>query len=169
MTQENSEEESDIESEREVAAEKGMQVMAKEKLEEFDLGMDPQKPRPIFISPKLSKKEKAELILLLKNFNDVFAWDYNKLPRLDPRLVVYTLNVDPKARPVAQPAKVFHTEIEEQVVKEVQKLLVAGFIKPIQHLRWLSNIVPVKKKNWQIQCYVDFQNLNQVCPKDEFQ
>ena len=36
-----------------------------------------------------------------------------------PRLVVHTLNVDPKAKPMAQPAKVFHTEIEKQIVKEV--------------------------------------------------
>ena len=62
----------------------------------------------------------------------------------------------------------FHTEIEEQIVKEVQKLLTVGFIKPIQHSRWLSNIVLVKKKNGQIRCCVDFRNLNQVCPKDEF-
>ena len=41
-------------------------------------------------------------------------------------------------------------------------------MKPIQHLRWLSNIVPVKKKNGQIRCYIDFINLNWVCPKDKF-
>ena len=36
------------------------------------------------------------------------------------------------------------------------------------HPRWLSNIVPVKKKNGQIRCCVDFWNLNKACPKDEF-
>uniref|UniRef100_A0A2N9HW49 Integrase catalytic domain-containing protein n=1 Tax=Fagus sylvatica TaxID=28930 RepID=A0A2N9HW49_FAGSY len=36
------------------------------------------------------------------------------------------------------------------------------------HPRWLSNIVPVKKKNGQIRCCVDFRNLNKACPKDEF-
>ena len=50
----------------------------------------------------------------------------------------------------------------------MQKLLVAGFIKPIQHPRWLSNIVPIKKKNGQIRCCVDFRNLNRACPKDKF-
>ena len=50
---------------------------------------------------------------------------------LDPGLVVHTLNVDPKAKPVAQLAKIFHIEIEGQIVKEVQKLLAVGFIKPI--------------------------------------
>ena len=67
-----------------------------------------------------------------------------------------------------QPTRIFHTEIERKIVKEVQKLLVTGFIKPIQHLRWLSNIVPVKKKNGQIRCFEDFKNLNRTCRNDEF-
>lgn len=65
---------------------------------------------------------------MLKEFKDVFAWDYSEMPKLDPRLVVHTLNVDPEAKLVAQPARVFHIEIEEQIVKEVQKLLAASFI-----------------------------------------
>ena len=95
----------------------------------------------------MTEREKSELILLLKEFKDVFAWDYSEMLGLDPGLVIHTLNVDPEAKLVAQPARVFHIEIEGQIVREVQKLLAAGFIKPIQHLRWLSNIVPVKKKN----------------------
>ena len=69
------------------------------------------------------------------------------MPWLDPELVVHMLNLDLEAKSVAQLARVFHIEIEEQIVNEVQKLLAAGFIKPIQHPRWMSNIVPVKKKN----------------------
>ena len=82
----------------------------------------------------MSKKEKSELILLLKEFKDVFAWDYSEMPGLDLGLVVYTLNLNPEAKPVAQPVRIFHTEIEGQIVKEVQKLLAVGFIEPIQHL-----------------------------------
>jgi len=67
----------------------------------------------------LTKKEKTGLILLLKEFKDVFAWDYSEILGLDPGLVVYTLNVDLEAKPVAQPARIFHTEIKGQIVKEV--------------------------------------------------
>ena len=116
-----------------VMTERDIQVMAEEELEEVDLGSDSQELRPISISASLMETEKSELILLLKEFKDVFAWDYNKMPGLDPRLVAHTLNVDPEAKPMAQPARIFHTEIEGQIVKEVQKLLAAGFIKPIQH------------------------------------
>ena len=74
------------------------------------------------------------MILLLKGFRDFFSWDYNEMPGLGTGLVVHTLNVDPQAKPMAQPARVFHTKIEEQIVKEVQKLLTVEFMKPIQHL-----------------------------------
>ena len=69
------------------------------------------------------------------------------MPELDHKLIAYMLNMDPQAKPVAQPTRIFHTGIKGQIVKEVQKLLAVGFIKPIQHPRWLSNIVPIKKKN----------------------
>ena len=52
------------------------------------------------------------------------------MPGLDPGLVVDMLNVYLEAKPVAQPARVFHTEIEEQIVKEVQKLLAVGSLSP---------------------------------------
>ena len=82
-----------------------------------------------------------------KEFKDIFAWEYSEMLGLDPSLVVHTFNVEPKAKPVAKLAKVFHTDIKVQIIQEVQKLLAAGFIKPIQHPKWLSNIVHVKKKN----------------------
>ena len=156
------------EKDEELMAEKDAQVVVEEELEEVDLGFGSQEPRPTSISASLTEKEKSELMLLLKEFKDVFAWDYSEMPGLDPGLVAHTLNVDLEAKPVAQPTRIFHIEIEGQIVKEVQKLLAAGFIKPIQHPSWLSNIVPVKKKNGQIRCCVDFRNLNKACPKDEF-
>ena len=79
---------------------------------------------------------------------DVFAWTYDEMPGLDPGLVVHSLNVDSRVKLVIQLAKVFHTDVEAQITQEVKKLLAASFIKPIQHPKWLSNIVPIKKKEW---------------------
>ena len=47
----------------------------------------------------------------MKEFKDVFAWDYSEMPGLDLGLVVHTLNVNPEAKLVAQPTRIFHTEI----------------------------------------------------------
>ena len=133
VAQESLEEASGKKKYKEVVAEKDVQVVAEEKLEKINLRSDSQEPRPILISSRLLEKEKSVLILLLKEYKDVFAWNYSEMTRLDLGLVMHTLNMDLETRPVAQPARIFHTEIEGQIVNEVHKLLAAEFIKPIQH------------------------------------
>ena len=127
--------EKEEEKSEEVVVEKDAQVVAEEELEEVDLRSGSREPRPISISASLTEKEKSESILLLKEFKDVFAWDYSEMPGFDLGLVAHTLNVDLEAKLVAQPVRIFHTEIEGQIVKEIHKLLAAGFIKHIQHPR----------------------------------
>ena len=73
MPQENLEEGSNEEKDEEVMAEKDVQVVVEEKLEEINLRSDSQEPRPISISLRLSEKEKLELILLLKEYKNVLA------------------------------------------------------------------------------------------------
>lgn len=75
VAQRDSGEESDMADEEKTMAEKEVHVSSEEKLEEIDLGMDPQKPRPISINSKLSKEEKSKLISLLKEFKENFAWE----------------------------------------------------------------------------------------------
>ena len=131
-------------------------MTAKEELEVINLSDDPHVNKPISISMSLSTEERKCLIDLLYEYKDVFAWDYDEMPGIDPGLMAHSLNVEPGTRPVVQPMRTFHTEVEAQITQEVKKLLAASFIKPIQHPRWLSNIVPVKKKNGQIRCCVNF-------------
>jgi hypothetical protein len=55
------------------------------------------------------------------------------------------------------------------VKEEVDRLLQAGFIQPCRYADWVSNIVPVEKKNTgKIQICVDFRNINRATPKDEY-
>jgi hypothetical protein len=41
-------------------------------------------------------------------------------------------------------------------------------VREVKYPTWISNIVPVKKKNGQIRVCVDFWDLNNACPKDDF-
>lgn len=50
--------------------------------------------------------------------------------------------------------------------KEVQKILDACFIFPVTYTKWVSNIVPVMKKNGFVRICVNFCDLNKSCPKD---
>lgn len=50
----------------------------------------------------------------------------------------------------------FRPELVTQIEVEVNKLIEAGFIREVNHPSWISNIVPVKKKNGQIRVCIDF-------------
>ena len=147
---------------------KETQIQPEEELREINLGAELGSHKPVFISSQLTIQENEQLVTLLKEYMDVFAWNYDEMLGLDPGLVVHALNVDLGVKLVIQLTRVFHTDVETQITQEIKKLLAAGFIKPIQHPKWLSNVVSVKKKNSQIRCCVDFRNPNKACPKDEF-
>jgi hypothetical protein len=60
------------------------------------------------------------------------------------------------------------TEVLEEVRKEIEKMLEAGFIRPCRYAEWISNIVPVQKKDGRWRVCVDFRDLNRATPKDEY-
>ena len=53
-----------------------------DELEDVDISFG-DRPRPTYVSAKLDPEYKRELINLLKEFKDCFAWEYYKMPGLD--------------------------------------------------------------------------------------
>ena len=105
---------------------------------------------------------------LLKEYRDVFAWSYKEMPGLDPKVAVHQLAVKNGARLVKQAQRRLRPELVPLIENEVNKLIGAGFIREVKYPTWISSIVPVRKKNGQIRVCVDFRDLNNACPKDEF-
>jgi hypothetical protein len=90
-----------------------------------------------------------------------FAWDYTKMPGLTRELVEHWLPIKSGFRPYKHGAQNFKLEIIGRVKEEVDRLQQAGFIQPCHYADWVSNIIPVEKKNTgKIQICVDFRNLN---------
>lgn len=50
----------------------------------------------------------------------------------------------------------------------MMKLRDGGIIKPIRQSTWVSNLVPIQKKNGDIRLCVDFRNLNIASLKDNY-
>jgi hypothetical protein len=88
---------------------------------------------------------------------------------LSRELVEYQLPIKSGFRPYKQPTQRFNPIIHDRVKEVVEQLLDARFIQPCQYAEWVSNIVPVEKKNTaKIQVCIDFHNLNKATPKDEY-
>lgn len=74
--------------------------------------------------------------------------------------------IEPDQRPVKQASRHMHLDLTANVKAEVYKLVMVGFIWEVQYPIWLANIVPVKKKNGQIQVCIEFRDLNKDVFRD---
>ena len=61
-----------------------------------------------------------------------------------------------------------HLEFVPEFKKEVNKLIEAGFICDIKYPTWIVSVMPIRKKNEQLHIYVDFWDLNDASPKDNY-
>jgi hypothetical protein len=125
-------------------------------------------PRPTFISKKLNPELQEAMITLLREYTDCFAWDYTEMPRLDRSIVEHRLPLKPGFRPFQQRAWQMKAEVLEEVKKEVEKMIAAGFIRPCRYAEWISSIVLVQKKDGRWRVCVDFRDLNRATPKYEY-
>ena len=116
-------------------------------LEKVDIG-DVSIPRPTFLNANLSDDCKADLIKLLKEYVDCFAWEYSEMPGLNRDLVEYQLPIKAGFRPYKQPSRRFNPVMCDRIKEEINRLLDAGFIRSCRYAEWISNIVPVEKKRF---------------------
>jgi hypothetical protein len=56
----------------------------------------------------------------------------------------------------------------EGAQNKVKRLLSAGVIREVKYPEWLANTFMVKKANCKWRMCIDFTDLNNACPKDEF-
>ncbi|XP_075645261.1 uncharacterized protein LOC142616264 [Castanea sativa] len=120
------------------------------------------------VGKELQQTLKDKLVRFLKKNLDIFAWSHKDMPGIDRQVIEHSLNVDPIKKPVQQKRRVFALERNKAIMEEVEKLLTAGFIREVYHLKWFANVVKVKKSNGKWRMCVDFTDLNNAYPKDSF-
>ena len=120
----------------------------------------------ITIGSKCSPEQIPLYKALFQKFWHIFAWSYKEMPRIDPRIVIHEIKTYPGARLVRLKLWPIHPKKAASIKVEVEKLLKANFIYPVPLTEWVSNIVPVTKKQGTIRVCVDYWDLNKACPKD---
>jgi hypothetical protein len=136
-------------------------------LEEIDIG-DGKTPRPTFVNKTLETDPRKEMIGLLKEYSDCFAWNYTEMSGLSREIVEHRLPIKFGFRPFKQKARTFCPDLLPRIKDEIRGLLEANFIKPYRYAEWVSNIVPMEKESSKLRVCIDFRNLNRATPKDEY-
>ena len=93
---------------------------------EVDIGSG-DRPRLTYVSAKLDPEYKRELVDLLKEFKDCFAWEYYEMSGLDRSIVEHRLPIKPGYQLFKQAPRRFNPNVLDDI-KETKRLLEARFI-----------------------------------------
>ena len=87
---------------------------------------------------------------------------------ISPTHASHRLNVAPSAKPVRQKVRCFHPDHHLVIQTEVDNLLHNGFIRAVKYPELMANMVVVPKKGKKWRVCVDYTDLKDACPKDNF-
>lgn len=74
--------------------------------------------------------------------------------------------IDPSVTPVVQPLRRIPLALWDGVSVELQRLLDAGIIEPVDASPWISNLVVVRKKSGALRVCVDLRAVNRAVIPD---
>ena len=91
------------------------------------------------------------------------------MPGLSRDLIEHRLPIKAGFKPYKQPARRFNPSIYDRIKEEINRILDADFIRSYRYADWISNIVPIEKKDsGKIRVCIDFRDLNKATPKNEY-
>ena len=127
-----------------------------------------EKKKEVKMGTALSTETKKEIIDLLHEFADVFAWSYQNMSGLNTEIVKHCLLLRLECKPVQQKLRRMKPEMLLKIKEEVKKKFDVGFLEVAKYPEWVANIVPVLMKDGKVPMYGDYHDLNRASPKDNF-
>ena len=127
----------------------------KEETQPINLRIDDES-KMIQVGNTLTTLEKDALVALLTEFKEVFAWSYEDMPGIDIDIVQHCIPTDPNMKPVKQKLRRMKPEWTLKIKEEVEKQYNAGFLRVVNYLEWLANVVSVTKKDEKVRMGVNF-------------
>ena len=90
------------------------------------------------------------------------------MPGLDRSIVEHRLPIKQGYRSYQQGARRCNPKILPDIKAEIMRLIEANFIRQCHYAEWISNVVPIYKKNGKLRVCIDFRNLNKATPMDGY-
>ena len=138
-----------------------------DKLKLLNLGIADD-PKLVKLNANLNPQLTTDATSLFLEYQDVFAFSYEDLRGILEHIATHCIELDTTISPCHQARYRMNPNYAKAVKEDLEKLLKASFIKPVDHATWLSPIVVVPKKNGKLRICVDFRCLNVATKKDTY-
>ena len=125
-------------------------------------------PKLVKLNANLNPQLTTDATSLFKEYRDVFAFSYEDLRGIPEHIATHHIELDTAISPCHQARYRINPNYAKAVKEDLEKLLKASFIEPVDQATSLSPIVVVPKKNGKLRICVDFRRLNAATKKDPY-
>ena len=105
---------------------------------------------------------------MLHDYVEVFSWTYEDMSGLDTDIVVHHLPTKEDYPLVKQKVRRMRPDMSEKIKVGVMKQFNTDFLAITSYPQWVTNVVPVPKKDGKVCMCVDYRDLNMESTKDDF-
>ncbi len=141
-------------------------IVIEEQLTKFTLGTEKSVQKWKWIFHLNWYVVTKQFIKLLNKFKDIFAWTYKDLKGTPPEIVQHKIKFNITISHLHQARYQVNPNYVTIVKHDINKLLVVGFIKPVEEATWLLPIVVVLFKNGKLWIYVVFRKFDATTKMD---
>jgi hypothetical protein len=105
---------------------------------------------------------------LLHEYSDLFPTTFLGMKGVEGELGEIKIPLRPDVKPIKQILYRLNLVCKQKVKADIDKMLEAGIIEPVEESEWISPMVVQEKKQGGIMICVDLRKLNDVCLHDPF-
>jgi hypothetical protein len=109
-----------------------------------------------------------KIIELLHEYQDLFPTKFTDMKGIKGPMGEMKIPLKPYTRPVKQIPYILNPKYKEQVKIELDRMMEAGIIEPVEESEWIIPMVVQDKKIGGIRICVDLRKLNDACLHDSF-
>ncbi|XP_071699132.1 uncharacterized protein [Rutidosis leptorrhynchoides] len=124
--------------------------------------------KQIKIGVNLNTDIKNKIVQLLIASMDVFAWSEQDMTGLLRENSEHRLNANPALKPIVQKCRGMAPDRMKLLCGEVAKLVDPGILREVKYQTWVTNPVLVKKPDGSWRMCINFKDINNACPKDNY-
>ena len=99
----------------------------REETELVDLSTSSEK-KEVKVGTGMTALIREELVALMRDYQDVFAWSYQDMPGLNSDIVQHRLPLNPECSPVKEKLRRMKPEMSLKIKEKVKKQFDAGFL-----------------------------------------
>jgi len=125
-------------------------------------------PKFAFIGDYWDEQTVCNITDLLHEYQDLFPTKFIEMNGIAGDLGEMRIPLKPYTKSVRQGPYRLNPRYKEKVCLEIEKMLDAGIIEPVEESEWISPMVVQDKKTREIRICVDLRKLNDACVTDPF-